>query len=63
MSDAVGEMAEKESGTTLSGSSAEAEPQGTVLKERASDEPPNPKKRMWEETTAAQEDSRPRDEL
>ncbi|KAL8914019.1 MAG: hypothetical protein Q9171_001270 [Xanthocarpia ochracea] len=63
MSDAVGEMAEKESATTSSGSSAEAEPQSTVLKERAPDEPPNPKKRMWEENTAAQGDSRPRDEL
>ncbi|KAL8862949.1 MAG: hypothetical protein Q9178_000891 [Gyalolechia marmorata] len=63
MSDTVGEMAEKESGTTSSGSSAEAEPQGTVLQERTPDEPPNPKKRMWEENTAAQGDSRPRDEL
>lgn len=31
---------------------------GTVLRERSSDEPPNPKKRMWEE-----HGDRPRDEL
>lgn len=41
---------------------------GTVLRERRSDEPPNPKKRMWEEnagTDAASKDSEsaPRDEL
>ncbi|KAL8849440.1 MAG: hypothetical protein Q9221_005572 [Calogaya cf. arnoldii] len=64
MSDAVGEMAEKDSGTISSESSTSAVgPEGTVLKERAPDEPPNPKKRMWEEDAAPQGDSRPRDEL
>lgn len=65
MSAAVGEMAEKDSGTISSGSSAAAEgSEGTVLTERAPDEPPNPKKRMWDENAAPQGDSsRPRDEL
>ncbi|KAI4263457.1 MAG: hypothetical protein L6R42_001400 [Xanthoria sp. 1 TBL-2021] len=65
MSAAVGEMAQKDSGTISSGSSAAAEgSEGTVLRERAPDELPNPKKRMWEENAAPQGDSsRPRDEL
>lgn len=40
---------------------------GTVLRERRNDEPPNPKKRMWEENTdpdpASQNSERARDEL
>lgn len=56
LSDTVGEMAEK-------GSASDHTDQGTVLRERGTDEPPNPKKRMWEEPTATQEGSRPRDEL
>ncbi|KAL8764913.1 MAG: hypothetical protein Q9209_007825 [Squamulea sp. 1 TL-2023] len=64
MSDVVGEMAEKGSGSSSAGSSASAEElQGTVLRERAPDEPLNPKKRMWEDNAATQEDSRSRDEL
>ena len=39
-------------------------PQGTVLRERTEEDgPPNPKKRMWEEPSDQQADSRPRDEL
>lgn len=65
MSAAVGEMAEKDSGAISSGTLAAAEgSEGTVLRERAPDEPPNPKKRVWEENAAHQGDSsRPRDEL
>ena len=39
--------------------------QGTVLRERGPDEPPNPKKRMWEENVEAEkyEEQRRRDEL
>lgn len=40
---------------------AEAERQGTVLIERRDDEPPNPKKRMWEEPIDRSQG--PRDEL
>ena len=36
---------------------------GTVLRERRSDEQPNPKKRMWEEPTQQQDEARRRDEL
>ncbi|CAO1597930.1 MAG: hypothetical protein LQ349_008386 [Xanthoria aureola] len=65
MSAAVGEMAEKDSGAISSGTLAAAEgSEGTILRERAPDEPPNPKKRVWEENAAHQGDSsRPRDEL
>lgn len=38
--------------------------QVTVLRERSHDEPPNPKKRMWEEPPAeVSEEARQRDEL
>ncbi|KAL8762685.1 MAG: hypothetical protein Q9184_001339 [Pyrenodesmia sp. 2 TL-2023] len=64
MSDTVGEMAEKVSGVTAeSNSGAQQTDQATTLRERGPDEPPNPKKRMWDENTAAQEERRRRDEL
>ncbi|KAL8944184.1 MAG: hypothetical protein Q9216_000608 [Gyalolechia sp. 2 TL-2023] len=68
MTVAVGEMAEKTSEKTFektsSGNSAtEQSDEETTLRERRTDEPPNPKKRMWEENTVAQEEMRPRDEL
>ncbi|KAL8876282.1 MAG: hypothetical protein Q9198_005497 [Flavoplaca austrocitrina] len=64
-SDAVGEMAQKDSGSIASGSSLAAEgSEGTILREREPDETQNPKKRMWEEHgDAPQTASRPRDEL
>lgn len=37
--------------------------QGTRLRERSIDEPPNPKKRMWEENIDPPPEERPRDEL
>ncbi|KAL8975496.1 MAG: hypothetical protein Q9197_000286 [Variospora fuerteventurae] len=63
MSDAIGKMAEKASEVTVaSGKGVEQKEQGTTLRERASDEPPNPKKRMFEENTIGQEQNL-RDEL
>lgn len=41
----------------------EGERQGTVLRERREDEPPNPKKRMWEEPIDRSREKAPRDEL
>ena len=41
----------------------EDERQGTVLRERREDEPPNPKKRMWEEPIDRSRENAPRDEL
>lgn len=41
----------------------EGEGQGTVLRERREDEPPNPKKRMWEEPIDRTRENAPRDEL
>ena len=64
LSDAVGEMAQKGSDATTSGTSnSQKTDEGTVLRERETDEPPNPKKRMWEEAVVAQEGSGQRDEL
>lgn len=64
MSDAVGEMAEKTSEARASSNAATEQPtQETTLRERGSDEPPNPKKRMWEENDTPQDESRQRDEL
>ncbi|KAL8973173.1 MAG: hypothetical protein Q9183_000136 [Haloplaca sp. 2 TL-2023] len=64
LSDAVGEMAQKGSDASKPGTSNSQKPeQGTVLRERGTDEPPNPKKRMWEEAVVAQEDSGQKDEL
>ena len=68
LSDQVGEMAEqsqKEAHTQTDEhmqpemtANQEGEGKGTVLRERREDEPPNPKKRMWEEPV-----DRSRDEL
>ena len=64
LSDTVGEMAEKTSQASTSGSpSAEQSSEETKLRERGPDELPNPKKRMWEENIASQEECQPRDEL
>lgn len=41
----------------------EGEGQGTVLRDRREDEPPNPKKRMWEEPIDRSREKSPRDEL
>ena len=41
----------------------EGEQQGTVLRERREDEPPNPKKRMWEEPIDRSGENKQRDEL
>lgn len=41
----------------------EGERQGTVLRERREDEPPNPKKRMWEEPIDRSREEAPREEL
>ncbi|KAI4160642.1 MAG: hypothetical protein LQ342_005575 [Letrouitia transgressa] len=62
MLDKVGQMAEESQQRT---NEPPPEPkQGTVLRERGDDEPPNPKKRMWEERTNVQgEETRQRDEL
>ena len=53
LSDQVGKMAEqtqKEEHTQPENiATAKGERQGTVLRERREDEPPNPKKRMFEE--------------
>lgn len=64
LSDTVGEMAEEASEVT-SGSKTPAQhtDQATTLRDRRPDEPPNAKKRMWEENTVAQEEDRLRDEL
>lgn len=66
LSDQVGDMAESaQTDTTQSEGTASTEDhQGTVLEERSSDEPPNPKKRMWEERKIEPiHETRPRDEL
>ena len=67
LSDQVGEMAEqsqKEEHTQPENTvTTEGERQGTVLRERREDEPPNPKKRMWEEPIDRSQRNTPRDEL
>lgn len=64
MSEKVGEMAEKTSEAASSSHPTQGDSvQETVLRERESDEPPNPKKRMWEEDTSGKGDTRARDEL
>ena len=65
LSDQIGDMAESAQTATQSADTASTEDhQGTVLEERSSDEPPNPKKRMWEERTVEPtQETRPRDEL
>ncbi|KAL8796072.1 MAG: hypothetical protein Q9182_007439 [Xanthomendoza sp. 2 TL-2023] len=60
----VGKSAKKTSETTCQSSSTSAsQTQAAVLREREPDEPPNTKKRMWEENIASQGDVPPRDEL
>ena len=49
LSDQVGEMADDSVRATETAESASVE---TILKERSPDEPPNPKKRMWEDSTS-----------
>ena len=67
LSDQVGELAEqsrKEKHTQPDKTAtAEGERQGTVLRERREDEPPNPKKRMWEEPIDRSGEKAVRDEL
>ncbi|KAL9587099.1 MAG: hypothetical protein Q9212_000466 [Teloschistes hypoglaucus] len=64
LSEKVGEMAEKTSEAASSSHPTQGNSvQETVLRERESDEPPNPKKRMWEEDTSGKGDTRTRDEL
>ncbi|KAL8905323.1 MAG: hypothetical protein Q9207_002714 [Kuettlingeria erythrocarpa] len=63
LSATVGEMAEKAAGVTSeSNPGAQQTEQAPKLRERGPDEPANPKKRMWEESTSAQQES-PRNEL
>ena len=61
ISDQVGEIAKASEKVT---ERAETTPAETTLKERSNDEPPNPKKRMWEDNTSGStQTSHPRDEL
>ncbi|MCJ1478936.1 hypothetical protein MMC13_007620 [Lambiella insularis] len=63
LSDQVGQMIEDSQEAAEPGHQGQAE-QGTVLRERTADEPPNPKKRMFEEPLApVEEEERARDEL
>ena len=67
LSNQVGEMAEKsqkeEHTQPENTATGEGEQQGTVLRERRDDEPPNPKKRMFEEPIDRSGENHPRDEL
>lgn len=68
LTEQVGNMAKESTESEKQGEEAvtnEAKrEQGTVLRERNSDEPPNSKKRMWEEHTDLPEEGGPtRDEL
>ena len=66
MSDQVGKMAEESQGEgDFAGATSEQSEPGTVLRERAEGEPPNRKKRMWEENVELpkQGEQRKRDEL
>ena len=67
LSDQVGEMVEQsqreDNIQSENKPASEEERQGTVLRERREDEPPNPKKRMWEEPIDRSQDNLPRDEL
>lgn len=59
------ESAEKNAGSQKPIDGEDTQQQGTLLRGRRDDEPPNPKKRMWEENidSLAQETDRVRDEL
>ena len=75
LSDQIGEMAENSQKAQAAEENDVSEEQGdrdapekqgeTTLRKRGADEPPNPKKRMWEESTErkSQEENHPRDEL
>ena len=66
LSEQVGQMAEQsQEGQRAPTASSENASQETVLRERNNDEPPNPKKRMWEERPpeAPREGVPARDEL
>ena len=65
LSEQIGEMAEQSQQEQQAPSAtAENASQGTVLRERGRDEPPNPKKRVWEEKPQeAAEGAQVRDEL
>lgn len=67
LSDEVGEMAEQSQKEQHIQPEkivhTEGEGQGTVLRERREDEPPNPKKRVWEEPIDRSQGKAPRDEL
>lgn len=65
LSDQVGDMAEAtQTSTSSADGDSKASVQGTSLMARSSDEPPNPKKRMWEESTGpGVEKTMQRDEL
>ncbi|KAL8700108.1 MAG: hypothetical protein Q9224_001109 [Gallowayella concinna] len=59
----VGEMAKKTSEISQTSSTSAPKTEAAVLRDRAPDEPPNPKKRMWEENADTQEYFPQRDEL
>ena len=65
----VGGQGEKEEHTqpedtaVTEGEKTEGGKPGTVLRERREDEPPNPKKRMWEEPIDRSGENKQRDEL
>lgn len=64
MLEKVGEMVGKTSEAASSSHPTQSSSvQETILRERESDEPPNPKKRMWEEDTSGTGDTRVKDEL
>ena len=72
LSDEGGEMAEQsqkeehtqpEDTAVTEGEKTEGGKPGTVLRERREDEPPNPKKRMWEEPIDRSGENKQRDEL
>ncbi len=64
LSEEVGKMAEAiQQAEEAKVESSQPAPQGTVLRERRSDEAPNSKKRMWEEPSQQQGEARQRDEL
>ena len=60
LSDQVGKMAEASEKATETAERASAK---TTLMERSTDEPPNPKKRMWEDSTSGSAQVSHRDEL
>lgn len=64
LSDQTGDNPQTAKSTTSADDASGETQRGTILRERNSDEPPNPKKRMWEEsTTEPTESSGSKDEL